>query len=109
MARTRVAEESWEQLQVRLHRTAADLQSMLDQLNAKHRPARYRKLERSLKAGLRPAIRWIDGTLARPKPETAKRAAAFVMSLYRLEELLPRLVDNFHRLMEATGETFFPV
>jgi hypothetical protein len=96
-------------MQARLHRTAADLQSMLDQLTSQRRAARYWKLERALKTGLRAAIRWVDWTLAAPQPTEAEEAARFVMSLYRLDEAVPRLVDNFHRLMEATGETYFPV
>jgi hypothetical protein len=101
-------EESWEQLHERLHRTAADLQDMLDQLNGRRRHWRFGQRERSLRARLRPAIRWIDATLSSLKPETPKRAAAFVMSLYRLDEMLPQVVDDFHRLLEETGETLFP-
>jgi hypothetical protein len=103
----RCVEESWEQLQERLHRVAADLQEMLDQINSKRRPVELRRAERSLRARLRPAIRWIDQTIEGAVPETVEEAELFVMCVYELDELLPELEDDFHWLLEASGEDVF--
>ncbi len=105
----RCVEESWEEVQARLHLVAADLQAMLDQLNSRRRPPELWRHERTLKADLRLALRWIDLALREPPPETAEDAEEFVMSLYDLDELRPQLEDDFHRLMEATGEDVFLV
>jgi hypothetical protein len=105
MARAQVVEESWEQLRARLAQTSEELQAMLVQLYGQQRPARFRRYERSLKQRARAALGWIEATLAWPKPGEEEQER-FVLSLYRLDEALPQLVDDFHRLLEATGEAF---
>jgi hypothetical protein len=107
MARAKVVEESWPSLQVRLHELRADLQRMLDQLNGKKRPPRFWKHERQLRKWLQAAIHWVDVLASRPTPPTGKDAAAFVMALYELDEQRPKVIDDFHRLMEANGELYF--
>jgi hypothetical protein len=108
MANARVVEESWAEVQLRLYQTQLELLGMERALRAP-RPAQFRRHERSLRARLRPMVRWIDRALTQPKPVTIADSNAFVMSLYRLDQLLPRLFDDFHRLLEATGEGFSPV
>jgi hypothetical protein len=103
----RCVEESWEEVHVRLHRVAVELQDMLDQLNSRRRPPEFRRQERELKVDLRLALRWIGLALRTPLPETAEDAEEFVLCLYELDELRPQLDDDFHRLMEATGEDVF--
>jgi hypothetical protein len=105
MANTRVVEESWAQVQLRLYETQLELLGMARALRSP-RPARFRKQERLIQARLRPMVRWIDSALTQPKPVTIKQENAFVMNLYRFDQVLPRLVDDFHRLMEAAGEDF---
>jgi hypothetical protein len=107
--RKRVVEESWDDLQVRLHGLRADFQRMLDQINSKRRPPRFWKWERHLKSWLKPKIEWIDKILAarRPVPPVGKDAALFVMVLYELDLARAKVVDDFQELMEAAGELYF--
>jgi len=100
----RVVEESWAQVQLRLYETQLEL-GMAEALR-KRRPARFRRLTRSLKSRLLPMVDWIDWALTQPKPVTIEQSSSFVLSLYELDELLPGLFDDFHRLMEAVGEDF---
>jgi len=101
----RIVEESWAQVQLRLYETQLELLAMVDALR-KRRPARFRRLTRSLKSRLLPMVDWIDWALTQPKPVTIEQSSSFVLSLDELDELLPGLFDDFHRLMEAVGEDF---
>ena len=62
-----------------------------------------------MKKWLEPKTAWIDRIIKapRPVPPVGKDAAIFIQVLYELDQSRSKVVDDFHRLMEAAGELYY--
>ncbi|MHB8418437.1 MAG: hypothetical protein ACYDCL_10205 [Myxococcales bacterium] len=108
MARTRVVEETWSDVEKRLGHALDELERMLRHLSSRPAAPLRRKRERELRRWLRGAIDWIDVLFELGGPRDEEEGLEVVLELYHFDLERVQAVDRFQELLEEAGEPLPP-